>query len=63
MHGFSQALRRELVDTNIGITYVPPRTILTAMNDQNTIDMMNEAGQKMDKPEVVAGIIINALVK
>jgi len=61
VHGFSQALRRELVDTNIGVTYVAPRAIQTAMNDQNTIDMMNKAGQTMDPPETVADIIIKSL--
>ncbi|MGB2832630.1 MAG: SDR family NAD(P)-dependent oxidoreductase, partial [Methylotenera sp.] len=33
VHGFSQALRRELVDTSIGVTYIAPRGIKTAMND------------------------------
>lgn len=63
VHGFSQALRRELVDTDIGVGYVAPRAIQTAMNDQNTVDMMHEAGQTMDAPEVVANIIISALEK
>ena len=63
VHGFSQALRRELVGTNIGVTYVAPRAIQSAMNDQNTIDMMHEAGQTMDAPEVVANIIGSALEK
>lgn len=61
VHGFSQALRRELVDTNIGVTYVAPRAIQTAMNDQNTVDMMNKAGQTMDSPETVADVIIKSL--
>ncbi len=63
VHGFSQALRRELVDTNIGVTYIAPRAIETAMNNQNTIDMLKKAGQAMDKPETVADIIVEALQK
>jgi short-subunit dehydrogenase len=63
VHGFSQALRRELVDTNINVTYVAPRTIETAMNDQNAVDMLNKVGQTMDAPDTVADIIIKALEK
>lgn len=63
VHGFSQALRRELVNTNIGVTYIAPRTIETAMNNQNTVDMLKKAGQTMDKPEKVASIIVNSLEK
>ncbi len=63
VHGFSQALRRELVDTNIGITYVAPRAIETPMNDQNTVEMLKKSGQKMDTPDTVVNIIIDALAK
>jgi short-subunit dehydrogenase len=61
VHGFSQALRRELVDTNIGVTYIAPRGIKTPMNDTNTVAMMDEAKQTMDTPEKVAEIIIRSL--
>lgn len=63
VHGFSQALRRELVDSNIGVTYIAPRAIETAMNNQETVAMLNKAGQTMDSPETVANIILNALQK
>lgn len=63
VHGFSQALRRELVDSNIGVTYIAPRAIETAMNNEQTVAMLNKAGQKMDSPETVANIIMNALQK
>ncbi len=63
VHGFSQALRRELVDTNIGITYVAPRAIATEMNSERTAAMLKKAGQKMDTAEDVAEIIIKALLK
>jgi short-subunit dehydrogenase len=62
VHGFSQALRRELVDTNIGVTYIAPRGIKTAMNDANTVAMWDKSGNKMDAPETVAQIIVNALI-
>ena len=61
VHGFSQALRRELVDTKIGVTYIAPRGINTPMNDASIVAMSAQAGNKMDSPEYVAGIIVRAL--
>lgn len=63
LHGFSQALRRELVDTGIGITYVAPRAIATPMNDERTSAMWQASGQAVDQPQVVADKIVRALVK
>jgi short-subunit dehydrogenase len=63
VHGFSQALRRELVNTNIGVTYIAPRGIKTPMNDANTVAMWAKTGNKMDDAETVANIIVNALEK
>jgi short-subunit dehydrogenase len=63
VHGFSQALRRELVDTNIGVTYIAPRGIKTPMNDANTVAMWEKSGNKMDDAETVANIVVNALEK
>ena len=61
IHGFSQALRRELVDTNIGVSYIAPRTINTPMNDANALAMLAKTGGNMDEPEKVAAIAVNAL--
>jgi short-subunit dehydrogenase len=61
IHGFSQALRRELVNTNIGITYVAPRFIKTSMNSESATAMTKKSGSKMDTPEKVAGIVIQGL--
>ncbi len=61
VHGFSQALRRELVDTNIAVTYIAPRAIETPMNDANTMAMNKKTGNKMDTPERVVEIIIRGL--
>lgn len=63
VHGFSQALRRELVDTNIGVTYIAPRAIKTPMNNEKTTEMMAKSGQAIDSPEKVASIIVSALEK
>lgn len=61
VHGFSQALRRELVDDHIGVTYVAPRGINTPMNDANTLAMWEKSGNKLDAPEKVAEIVVKAL--
>ncbi len=61
VHGFSQALRRELVDTGIGVTYVAPRGVHTPINDANTLAMLAKTGGNLDEPDKVAAIIIKAL--
>lgn len=63
IHGFSQALRRELLGTAIGITYIAPRGIKTPLNDARTIAMWTKTGSRMDDPEVVAQRIVEALEK
>jgi short-subunit dehydrogenase len=63
LHGFSQALRRELVDSNIGITYIAPRAIATPMNDDRTNAMWQASGQAVDDPQQVADKIVRALQK
>ena len=61
VHGFSQALRRELVDTDIGVTYVAPRAVNTALNDATTLAMLAKTGGNLDEPEKVAAIIVKAI--
>jgi len=61
VHGFSQALRRELVDTNIAVTYIAPRGVNTPMNDAATLAMLAKTGGNIDEPEKVATIIVKAI--
>lgn len=61
IHGFSQSLRRELVDSNIRITYVAPRAVKTALNDESTTRMLQDGKIFMDEPEDVATEIIKAI--
>jgi len=63
IHGFSQSLRRELLGSAIGITYVAPRGIKTPLNDANTVAMWTKTGSRMDEPDIVAKRIIEALEK
>jgi short-subunit dehydrogenase len=61
VHGFSQSLRRELVNTKIGVTYVAPRGIDTPMNAPNVDAMWKKSGNAVDKPDKVAKLIVKAL--
>lgn len=61
VHGFSQALRRELIDTNIGVTYIAPRGVNTSLNDAATLAMLAKTGGNLDEPEKVATIVVKAL--
>jgi short-subunit dehydrogenase len=61
MRGFSQALRRELADTGIKVTYVAPRAVRTPLNDTAAERMMEDANIAMDEPQEVAARIIEAI--
>jgi short-subunit dehydrogenase len=61
VHGFSQALRRELVDTNIGVIYIAPRGVNTSLNDAVTLAMLAKTGGNLDEPEKVAAIVVKSL--
>lgn len=61
IRGFSEALRRELADSDIAVTYIAPRATKTPLNSDNTVQMMKATGTAMDDPEEVAKIIANAI--
>ncbi|HEY9210575.1 MAG TPA: SDR family oxidoreductase [Methylotenera sp.] len=61
VHGFSQALRRELIDTNIGVSYIAPRGVNTSLNDAVTLAMLAKTGGNLDEPEKVAAIVVKSL--
>lgn len=63
LRGFSEALRRELADTDIQISYIAPRAINTAINSQAVVAMNRALGNAMDSPEDVAAYIVRALEK
>lgn len=62
LRGFSEALRRELANTGIKVTYVAPRATRTSMNSMSVYKMAKETGISMDSPEKVAGEIIKAII-
>jgi len=61
LRGFSQALRRELADTNVGVSYLSPRAVKTAINTGPIMEMNAATKANVDEPEVVAGKILAAI--
>ncbi|MBU1329250.1 MAG: SDR family oxidoreductase [Gammaproteobacteria bacterium] len=63
LRGFSEALRRELADTQVRVLYFAPRATRTPMND-NTVMAMNTALKvAMDEPREVAAQLAQAIVR
>jgi short-subunit dehydrogenase len=61
VRGFTEALRRELADTHIGVHYVAPRATRTGINTSAVERMNQELGVTMDSPEAVARAVCNML--
>jgi short-subunit dehydrogenase len=61
LRGFSQALRRELQDTGVGVTYVAPRAVRTAFNPPAVHLMAERKMMRMDEPGWVAARIVRAI--
>lgn len=63
LRGFSQALRRELAGSGVGVTYVSPRAVKTPLNPE-VVHLMAERGMmRMDDARWVAGQIVRAIEK
>jgi short-subunit dehydrogenase len=63
MRGFSEALRRELEGTGVGVTYVAPRFTKTPINDGAVNRMAQAVGMNGDDPSVVAWHVVRAIEK
>ncbi len=63
LRGYSQALRRELAGTGVGVTYVAPRAVATPLNPPVVHEMAAAGMMQMDQPEPVARAIVRAIEK
>jgi len=63
LRGFSQALRRELADTAIKVSYIAPRAVKTSLNSSAVYKMADEVKMNMDTAESVAKQIVSSIVK
>jgi short-subunit dehydrogenase len=61
LHGFSEALRRELNGTNIGVTYIAPRAVKTGLNSTAVMRFSELTKMHMDEPDAVARRIVRAI--
>lgn len=63
LRGFSQGLRRELMDTGVSVTYIAPRAVRTALNPKVLYSMSDKLGMTFDEPDHVADHIVRAIEK
>jgi short-subunit dehydrogenase len=63
VRGFSEALRRELADSHIDVTYIAPRAVRTPLNTDVIMRMGEATGMNMDEPEQVAAKIAAAIAR
>ncbi|MBK6862403.1 MAG: SDR family oxidoreductase [Ideonella sp.] len=58
LHGFAEALRRELADTSVRVQILGPRSTRTGFNGV-AVEAYNQAtGTAMDSPEIVAAALL-----
>ena len=61
MKTFSEALGRELADTNVSVAYIAPRATNTSLNPPKVNALNTALGNKADEPIVVARAIVDML--
>ncbi len=62
LRGFTEALRRELLDAGIRVQYFAPRATSTALNSVSATEMNYALGNAVDLPETVAAAIVEMFV-
>ena len=58
LHGFAEALRRELADTPVRVQILGPRSTRTRFNDTDVLNYNRATGTAMDAPETVASALV-----
>ena len=61
LRGFTEALYRELADTNVHVSYFAPRATATSINSDQAMAMNKALGNNVDSPESVANALIQQL--
>jgi short-subunit dehydrogenase len=61
LRGLSEALRRELADSGVGVLYFAPRYTRTALNAGSVSEMASAVAMNKDDPERVAEALVRAL--
>lgn len=63
LRGFSEALRRELDGSGVGVSYFAPRAVKTPANSAAVYRMAEATKMNMDAPQDVARFIVRSLIK
>lgn len=61
LRGLSEALRRELEGSGVGVTYVAPRAVRTRFNSEAVYSMAEATRMHMDEPDWVARRVMRAI--
>jgi short-subunit dehydrogenase len=61
LRGFSEALRRELDGSGVGVIYIAPRAVKTGLNSPAVYRMAAAVKMTMDDPEAVARQVVRAV--
>ncbi|MGE5471331.1 MAG: SDR family oxidoreductase [Bacteroidota bacterium] len=61
LRGFSEALRRELAGSGVGVTYVAPRFTKTPFNRGVVARMADALKMNQDEPDSVAASVVDAI--
>jgi short-subunit dehydrogenase len=61
LRGFSEALRRELEGSGVGVSYIAPRAVRTPFNTAAIYRMAEAVGMHMDEPAWVVKRIVTAI--
>lgn len=61
LHGFTEALRRELSDSTVDVSYIAPRATRTGLNSDTVVAMNDALGTRMDAPALVADEVLRDL--
>ncbi|WP_226701864.1 SDR family oxidoreductase [Microbulbifer elongatus] len=54
LHGFTEALRRELGDSQVKVHYLAPRAVDTSLNTEAVVGLNRALGNRSDSPQQVA---------
>lgn len=63
LRGFSEALRRELAQTDTRVLYFAPRATNTTLNPEHVVALNQELGNVMDAPDAVAQQAVSVFIK
>ena len=63
LRGFSEALSRELADTNTIVQHIAPRATKTSINSSAVVSLNERLGNHMDTPQWVSAKIVQAIEK